>query len=108
LRLKSPEQFDRDLRELLNFAPWCSVTSTRRSKIRNEAVGGSPLSKHLLGMAADLVSESPSSTGLEQAMAYAAQLDFWAVIHVEGDSRHLHIQGLPPGEPDPVWLEMFG
>ena len=69
-------------------------------------VGGSPVSKHLLGMAADLVAESDA--GLEQAELFAAELGFWSLIHGEGDSRHLHIQGLPPGEPDPVWLEMFG
>jgi hypothetical protein len=103
--LKSPEGFDRDLRELCRRAPWLSITSTRRTPERNVRVGGSPVSKHLISMAADLVSET--DTGLEQAEATAVELGFWALIHGEGDARHLHVQGLPPGEVNETWLEMF-
>ena len=88
----TPEEFDRNIREVTRVCPWRSVTSGFRSEERNALVGGSDQSKHLVGMAVDFIS---SESGLRQAQTFARELGFWTLIH--GDPPHLHVQGLPSG-----------
>lgn len=90
----TPDEFDENVRELTRCCPWVSQTSGFRSEIRNQRVGGSSRSKHLVGMAADFAADDED--GLEQAQDKARQLGFWTQIH--GSPPHLHIQGLPAGE----------
>jgi len=107
----SPEEFDRACRTLVRGCPWLSETSGYRSKGRNEAVGGSPHSKHLLGMARDFA--APSMNGLGQADKFARTLGLWTYIHDVGSGSHLHVQGLAPnskekGDVPDWWMKKYG
>lgn len=63
-----------------------SVTSWFRTRAHNTAVGGVPNSKHLLGLAVDVVLDT--SGYREQLMVDAGRLGLWALD--EGD--HIHLQ----------------
>ena len=92
-------------RRLVSMHPDASVTSMKRSKRRNAAKGGSPASKHLLGMAMDMVwDEEPSEDRLREIEHEAKILGLWARYH----DGHLHVQGLPPGEPSDGWKSRYG
>jgi hypothetical protein len=102
---KSPEQFDRDVRKLLGWCSELSVTSWYRSPSRNAEVGGHPKSKHIIGMAVDLVSRD--NERLVDAQTLALNLGLWTYFDLDSDNFHLHIQGLPPGPISTVWMDMF-
>ena len=102
----TPSEFDAKVRSLMRVCPWLSQTSGWRSEEHNAAVGGSPRSKHMIGMAADFVS---SEYGLSQANDHARALGFWTQVH--GEPPHLHIQGLPPGSVERAvinWQDKWG
>ena len=93
----TPEEFDRACRELTRRCPWLSETSGYRSPERNERVGGSDQSKHLLGMGRDF---GGSAEGIRQAARVAVELGLWILI----EDDHLHVQGLPPGDVPEWWM----
>jgi len=99
----TPTEFDWKIRRLLHICPWLSQTSGWRSEEHNAEVGGSPQSKHRVGMAIDFIS---SDYGLEQANETARGLGFWTEIH--GEPSHLHIQGLPPGSIEEISIDWRG
>jgi len=74
-----------------------SVTSWKRSKAHNLAVGGRPDSRHLEGLGADLVLDDPHELPL--LITHAANLGlaaFWDVDHVHIQTPHAqgtHLQG---------------
>jgi len=96
----TPAEFDAACRALLDRIPWLSETSGYRTPARNERVGGSDASKHLLGMARDFAG---SQEGIRQAAPVAVTLALW----VEIESDHLHVQGLPPGEVPEWWRAKY-
>jgi len=102
----TPSEFDSACRALIRRCPWLSETSGRRTAMRNKRVGGSIASKHLLGMARDFACDDTS--GLHQAVPVARDLGLWSMVHDKGSGDHLHVQGLPTGDPPPWWIEKFG
>lgn len=106
----TPEEFDAKCRELRRLCPWLSETSGARPPARNAAVGGKPGSKHVLGMAQDFGADGDERTRgakLLEAMKVARGLGFWVEVHDVGSGRHLHVQGLPPGDPPAWWVELY-
>jgi len=100
----SPTDFDAACRVITRRVPGLSETSGKRSVTRNEAVGGSPHSKHLIGMARDFVgSEEDIQSGAEIVRA----LGLFFRIHDAGTGNHLHVQGLPPGDINESWLLQY-
>ena len=70
----------------------CSVTSGVRTIGHNAAVGGSPVSKHVLhmgGMADDLVPDKNTLELRGELVQAAHALGLWALDEVS----HVHIQG---------------
>lgn len=63
-----------------------SVTSWHRSAKRNAKVGGHPNSKHLVGLAVDVVLDDPANHG--ELLAACSRMGLKAID--EGD--HIHIQ----------------
>jgi len=102
----TPAEFDAACRALVDACPFLSETSGRRTTERNEGAGGSPASKHVLGMARDFAPDM--GYGLSQAEAQAEELGLWATAHDAGSGMHLHVQGLPVGQPARWWLAKFG
>ena len=100
----TPVEFDAACRELVRKCPTLSETSGHRSPDRNAAVGGSPESKHLCGLARDFV----DSDGVYGDLAGVAKdLGFWIAVHDKGSGDHLHVQGAAPGELPEWWLEKY-
>lgn len=66
-----------------------SITSWYRTQNRNRAVGGHPQSKHLQGLAVDLVPDDTSSKHAIIADASAAGL----LAIDEGDHIHIQVRG---------------
>ncbi len=95
-----PAEFDAACRHLVRCHLYLSETSWWRSEEHNAAVGGSAVSKHLLGMARDFI--APTRHGLDQAKITARKLGLWCVIHGRGSKIHLHVQGGARG-PMPKW-----
>ena len=102
----TPAEFDAACRVLERECPWLSATSGRRSAERNRAVGGSPRSKHLIGMARDY--SAPSQAGLDNGGRVAGELGLWFKVHDVGSGNHLHVQGLAPGEVSEWWVAKYG
>jgi len=69
------------------------VTSRRRTRAQNAAVGGAAYSQHLIALAADLVPVAGSSYATIAAAARSAGL----VPVIESD--HVHVQLFPAGLP---------
>lgn len=101
----SPAEFDAKCRELWRLCPYLSETSGRRTPARNAAAGGKPGSKHVIGMAQDF--SAPTRQQLDQAMVKARELGFWVETHDVGSGIHLHVQGLPPGDPPVEWVRSY-
>jgi uncharacterized protein YcbK (DUF882 family) len=67
-----------------------SVTSWIRTPKRNAAIGGKPESRHLLGMAVDIVPDDPLDGPRIIASARRLGLDAYDAkshIHIEADKR---------------------
>lgn len=75
-----------------------SVSSFVRTRAHNAAVGGDPMSQHLLGTAADLVPDDGDMAGLE---AWCRSLGVFGYVLNEGD--HVHVQLFPAGTI-PAWV----
>lgn len=73
---------------LLCMAHGGSVVSGLRSVVRNKSVGGKADSKHLTGLAVDVVLDTMSPLALESFISAAHRVGLIAVS--EGD--HVHIQ----------------
>lgn len=101
----TPSEFDEACRQLWQAHPELSETSGRRSADKNSAVGGNPLSKHVIGMARDFVAD-PST--MRDANVTARALGFWTQLHDVGSGNHLHVQGLPPGDVPEWWGGKYG
>lgn len=99
----TPAEFDAACRTLARRAN-LSETSGRRTPDRNAKVGGKSDSKHLLGMARDFVG---TDDALKRGVGQAQILGLWWLIHGEGSNKHLHIQGLPPGDVPAWWLAKY-
>lgn len=97
----SPEEFDAACRALWRRVPGLSETGGRRSKLRNKRVNGHELSKHRIGMARDFAADQESD--LKHGAAVARILGLWVDVHDVGSGKHIHCQGLPPGEIDEAW-----
>lgn len=103
----SPAQFDANLRAFWRKCSFLSETSGRRTPTRNAAAGGKPNSKHIIGMAQDFA--APTKALLDHAMKVAVEeFGFWVEVHNVGNGMHLHVQGLPPGDPPQEWIDLFG
>lgn len=102
----TPAEFDAACREIELYFPSLSATSGKRSADRNAEVGGSPHSKHVLGMARDYVAETLGE--LYNAEEFAESIGLWAHVHDVGSGDHLHLQGLEPGDPPEWWLAKYG
>lgn len=98
----SPEEFDAACRELWRRCPFLSESSGRRTEKRNAAVGGSPKSKHIYGMARDFVAETEPE--LLKGASAAVTLGLWIKVHDVNSGNHLHVQGLPVGDISEEWL----
>jgi len=70
-----------------------TVTSGIRSKDRNHMVGGSPRSKHLMGIAADVVLDDMALIYRDGFVHAAKKVGLSAL----DEADHIHLQGLPPG-----------
>ena len=101
----TPAEFDARCRRLVSYCPELSETSGTRSAIRNGEVGGNPASKHLLGMARDFVPDNDHYGGLDDI---CITLGLWFLIHGVSSGKHLHVQGLAPGDVPAWWTERFG
>jgi len=106
----TPSEFDAKKREFeADFKAGLEFTSGLRSPEHNAEVGGSPRSKHLLGMAADYklrgASIQDKDEDLRELMAAAEELGFWWKVY---DWPGIHLQGLPPGEVPEWWMEKYG
>lgn len=66
----------------------CSVTSTHRSHKRNLAVGGHSKSKHLVGLAADLVPDDNIEVVRKSVVDLAHDLGLGAL----DEEDHVHVQ----------------
>lgn len=102
----TPAEFDAACREIEEYFPTLSATSGRRSVERNDQVGGNPKSKHVLGMARDYV--APTLGELHDAHEFAESVGLWGVVHDTGSGDHLHVQGLPVGDPPEWWVAKYG
>lgn len=101
----TPSEFDAAVRELRKRCPYLSETSGARTEARNASAGGKVASKHVLGMARDLV---PDGMDFRDCAQVAHALGFWVEVHDVGSGRHLHVQGLPPGDVPGWWVEKYG
>lgn len=99
--------------ELIDLRFAARISGRQRTQERNEKVGGSPKSKHLLDpmMAVDFVVHDhrgmivqPDSSYSAQVIGVAVDLGLWARYHDAGSGPHLHLQGLPRGMISPLWL----
>ena len=97
----TPAEFDAACRAVWQAFPTLSESSGRRSTTRNRRFGGSPESKHLLGMARDFVGIRPD---LEAAATFSLEQGLW----VELEDDHLHVQGLPTGDVPSWWEAKYG
>lgn len=102
----TPAEFDAACRELVRRCPFLSETSGHRSMARNASVGGDPKSKHVLGMARDFV--GPNAEAHRVGAEEANELGLWWLVHDKGSGDHLHVQGLPSGDPPAWWLSKYG
>lgn len=102
----TPTEFDAKCRLLWGECRFLSQTSGRRNWKRNERVGGKSKSKHPYGMAMDFAAATEAQ--LMKAMGVARRLGFWVETHNVGSGRHLHVQGLPPGDPAKWWVAKYG
>lgn len=103
----TPAEFDSAMRRLIARHPGLSETSGYRSAVRNAIKGGKAGSKHRLGMARDVVAISTDI--LATAALTAVELGLWIEHEDIGQpNEHLHVQGLPPGEPPGWWLMKYG
>ncbi len=95
----SREDFDRRCRRFEELYTELSVTSGKRSRARNEAVGAKGIS-HVIGLGKDYgFDEGVVWTVEEIAECYQRikTLGLWGYIHRGDDGGlHLHIQGRPP------------
>ena len=64
-----------------------SVVSGARSKKRNKKVGGHPESRHLLGLAADIVCDT--KVDMREMFAHARRLGLHGYIRKNGKACHL-------------------
>jgi len=105
----SPVEFDTAVRRFIQLHSYLSVSSGRRSEEHNLAVGGDPESKHVYGMAVDLVThpKSVQSHDVERMISTAKTLGLWAQWHDTGSGPHLHLQGLPTGPIELWWLDRY-
>ena len=69
-----------------------SITSTYRTAKRNKTVGGHQKSKHMSGLAADLVLDTVNKSTVSKLEKDARALG-WGFLQ-EGD--HIHLQSSPP------------
>ena len=69
-----------------------STTSGIRTTSRNSDVGGSPRSKHLTGMADDVVLDDMAELYRDGFVVAARKAGLWVLD--EGD--HIHVQGKAP------------
>ena len=82
-----------------------SVTSVYRNQAVNRAVGGSPASRHMLGLAVDLGGLRGSKTERDITMLKSARelrsrgFRWVRAVYAELDRNHLHIEFWPPWEP---------
>lgn len=83
------ENFDRLVDNLCAMFD-CSVTSGRRTPKRNAAVKGHPFSKHLLGLAADIVPDEDTPEMRAYIVSMAQRLGVGAKD--EGDHVHLQVR----------------
>jgi hypothetical protein len=103
----SPAVFDASCRWLWRVYPGLSESSGRRTVDRNRNVGGHPASKHLLGMARDLVGTWEECKAAEPS---AIKLGLGTKISAHPHYAHLailHVQGLPVGDPPIGWLKAY-
>ena len=100
----TPAEFDAACRELVRKCPTLSETSGHRSPDRNAAVGGSPESKHLCGLARDFVDSDDVYGG---PAGVAKEIGFWIAVHDKGSGNHLHVQGAATGPLPDWWLEKY-
>jgi len=80
----------------LNALHHGSVTGGGRTPDRNDTVGGSNLSKHLIefgSMAVDVVLDNMAADLTHAYALDARTLGLWAEV----ESDHIHLQGLAPG-----------
>jgi hypothetical protein len=100
----SPREFAERCERFEELHPEASQTSGKRSTHRNKTRGGKDDSKHLIGMARDYAWDIPPTVQQQtQYMNEAKLLGLWADYH----AGHLHVQGLPPGEPSDHWKERY-
>lgn len=83
------------LEDLFRLFPF-SVTSWWRSPAHNAKVGGQPSSKHLLGLAVDLVLDP----GVDRVQLITTARAWGLAVLDEGD--HLHVQALPVAKLGPA------
>lgn len=100
----TPAEFDAACRALLRRHPALSCTSGGRSAAHNARVNGEPLSKHLIDMARDYVGPVGE---MQNAAGTARVLGLWYVLHDVGSGKHLHVQGLAPGEIPDWWRKKY-
>jgi hypothetical protein len=93
------EDFDRRTRRFEELYPELSVTSGKRSRVRNEAVGAKGQS-HVKGLGKDYgFDEGVVWTVEEIAECYQRikTLGLWGYIHKgQAGGLHVHVQGEPP------------
>ena len=98
---RTPEEFIArimDLRTTFLF----SVTSYLRTPLHNQNVCGAENSKHLYGLAVDVVLDDPSDG--RSFMAYASVLGLYPVL----EHGWIHVQGIPKGtEPGSVFFPLI-
>ncbi len=104
----SPAEFDAVIREITRLHPSCWESSRYRGRVHNVAVGGHPESKHQMQpcMAVDLT--AATEAGRSAIAETARDFGLWVTLKPHGTGPHVHIQGLPPGPPEPWWLARHG
>jgi hypothetical protein len=105
-KLLSRPEFYQESKVLSEAFPGLRFSGGPRTAERNAEVRGNPKSKHLdhIDMAHDYVGTPEEMEAAKKWWQKRMKGKGTAIVHDKGSGLHLHIQGLPIGDPGEDWF----